>query len=75
MYKMKTKDKKDIIRMINEDKLTLNPIDQEKTEKQSEWIQVRLRRTTTMRLRTAGKMGESYDKVINRLVDLWEVEG
>ena len=34
----------------------------------TEYTQVRLRRTTIKRLKSIGKMGESYDNVINNLI-------
>ena len=33
-----------------------------------EYTQVRLRRSTCERLKTFGEMGDSYDKVINKLM-------
>ena len=36
------------------------------------YIQVRLRRTTTTRMKKFGHMGESYDFVINKLIDAFE---
>lgn len=35
-------------------------------------IQVRLKRTTTKRLKKFGTMGDSYDYVINKLIDNFE---
>ena len=35
----------------------------------TEYTQVRLRRSTCQRLKTFGSMGDSYDKVINKLMD------
>ena len=34
-----------------------------------EYTQVRLRRSTVDRLKSIGEMGDSYDKVINRLIE------
>jgi len=34
-----------------------------------DFTQVRLRRSTTDRLKVFGEMGDSYDKVINKLMD------
>ena len=36
------------------------------------YIQVRLKRTTTQRLKKFGTMGDSYDYVINKLIDNFE---
>ena len=36
------------------------------------YIQVRLRRTTTTRMKKFGHMGDSYDFVINKLIDVFE---
>jgi len=33
-----------------------------------EWTTIRVRRTTAQKLKSLGKMGESYDDVINRLI-------
>jgi len=35
----------------------------------AKYTQVRLRRSTTDRLKSIGDMGDSYDKVINKLLD------
>ena len=35
----------------------------------SDYTQVRLRRSTTKRLKALGEMGDSYDAVINKLID------
>ncbi len=35
----------------------------------NDYTQVRLRRTTCERLKAFGKMGDSYDNVINKLLD------